>query len=70
MEDQIEGLKLHRLGFGPSVERKYQMAGGGVGPGYENTGGKPLFDPPAAEVQCVDAAIALAANGDAMPWAR
>jgi hypothetical protein len=38
IEDKIENLKIHRLGFGTGVERKYQMAGGGVGPGYENTG--------------------------------
>jgi hypothetical protein len=38
MEDQIRDLRLHRLGFGPGVQRKYQMAGGGVGPGFENTG--------------------------------
>jgi hypothetical protein len=38
MEDKISGLKLRRLGFGSGVERKYQAAGGGVGPGFENTG--------------------------------
>jgi hypothetical protein len=38
IEDKIRDLKIHRLGFGPGVERKYQMAGGGVGTGYENTG--------------------------------
>jgi hypothetical protein len=38
IEDKIEDLKIRRLGFGPGVQRKYQMAGGGVGPGYENTG--------------------------------
>jgi hypothetical protein len=38
IEDRIEDLKIRRLGFGPGVQRKYQMAGGGVGAGYENTG--------------------------------
>jgi hypothetical protein len=38
MEDKIRDLKIERLGFGPGVERKYTMAGGGVGPGYQNTG--------------------------------
>jgi hypothetical protein len=38
MEDQIRDLRIHRLGFGPGVQRKYQAAGGGVGPGFENTG--------------------------------
>jgi hypothetical protein len=45
MEDGIRNLKIHRLGFGPGVQRKYQMAGGGVGPGYQNTGEYPA--PPA-----------------------
>jgi hypothetical protein len=38
MEDQIEDLKIHRLGFGPGVQRRFQAAGGGAGPGFENTG--------------------------------
>jgi hypothetical protein len=38
IEDRIEDLNIRRLGFGPGVQRKYQMAGGGAGPGYESTG--------------------------------
>lgn len=41
MEDGIRDLKIRRLAFGPGVARKYQMVGGGVGPGYENTGEHP-----------------------------
>ena len=38
MEDKIRDLKIHGLSFGPGVTRKYQMAGGGTGPGYVNEG--------------------------------
>ncbi len=38
IEDKIKDLKIHRLGFGPGVQPRYVMAGGGAGPGYENTG--------------------------------
>jgi hypothetical protein len=38
MEDGVRDLKIRGLGFGPGVGRKYQAAGGGAGPGYENTG--------------------------------
>lgn len=38
MEDQLENLKITRLGFGAGVVRKYQQTDGGPWPGYENTG--------------------------------
>ena len=38
MEDKIENLKIHGLGFGPGVARKYQQVGDGPWPGYENVG--------------------------------
>jgi hypothetical protein len=37
-EDRIENLKVRRLGIGSGIERKLQLAGGGVGPGYESVG--------------------------------
>jgi hypothetical protein len=37
LEDRIENLKIDRLAFGAGVQRKYQLAGGGAGKGYENT---------------------------------
>lgn len=38
IEDRIAELKITRLLFGPDVTKKYREAGGGAGPGYENTG--------------------------------
>jgi hypothetical protein len=37
-EDMIENLRVRRLGIGAGIKRKLQSAGGGVGPGYTNTG--------------------------------
>lgn len=37
-EDDIENLRIERLGFGPKVVRKYHMVAGGVGAGYRNEG--------------------------------
>jgi hypothetical protein len=45
-EDNIHDLKIRRLGIGPGVQKKLDSAGGGPGPGYENTG---EFDPPPFE---------------------
>lgn len=36
-ENQIENLKIRKLGTGQGVERKFQGVGGGTGAGYENT---------------------------------
>ncbi len=38
IEDSIQNLKMSHIAFGQGVTRKYQMAGDGVGSGYENTG--------------------------------
>ncbi len=38
MEDKIAELKLTGLAFGPGVVKKYQMAGGGTGAGFQNEG--------------------------------
>lgn len=35
-EDMIEDLTIRRLGIGSGIVRRMQLAGGGVGPGYEN----------------------------------
>jgi hypothetical protein len=45
-ESRIENLKVKRLGIGSGVKRKLHSAGGGTGPGYENTG---EYTPPAYE---------------------
>jgi hypothetical protein len=37
-EDQIRDLKIRGLGIGQGVEKNLDSAGGGAGPGYENTG--------------------------------
>jgi hypothetical protein len=42
MEDHLENLTIERLGFGPGVERRYQQAGDGPWPGYQNTGEREL----------------------------
>ena len=38
MEDRIRDLKITRLGIGDGVRRTFRGAGGGAGPGFENTG--------------------------------
>ena len=38
MEDDIEGLKIFRLGFGSGVDRKYRIVGKDVLRGYVNEG--------------------------------
>ena len=45
-EDGIRDLRIRRLGVGPGVEKKIVLAGGGVGPGYENVS---AFNPPPFE---------------------
>lgn len=47
-EDKIENLKIHRLGLGSGVKRKFQAAGGGTGSGYEYA--NEFTPPPLAEV--------------------
>jgi hypothetical protein len=37
-EDMIENLKARRLRIGSGIARKLQLAGGGVGRGYDNVG--------------------------------
>ena len=41
MENQIKDLKIHGLGIGAGVQKKYHSAGGGAGAGYENMGEHP-----------------------------
>ena len=36
MENKIRDLKIRNLAFGPQVQRKYHMVGGGPFPGYDN----------------------------------
>lgn len=36
-EDKIENFKITRLGIGHGIQRKLQAAGGGTGPGFEQT---------------------------------
>jgi hypothetical protein len=46
MENQIKDLKIHGLGFGAGVKKKYHVAGGAAGAGYENKGERqaPAFE--------------------------
>ena len=48
IEDGLQNLKLSHLAIGKNVKRKYQMAGGKVGSGYENVYEYPA--PPCAYV--------------------
>jgi hypothetical protein len=47
VEDKAENLKIHELGFGPGVKRRYHILGSKPGPGYENQG---EYEAPALDV--------------------
>ena len=44
IEDKIRDLKIRSLGMGTNIGKKVVYAGGGAGPGFENSG---EFEPPA-----------------------
>ena len=45
-EDGVRDLKVRRLGLGAGVGKRLVLAGGGVGPGFEDEGG---YEPPPFE---------------------